>query len=62
MNGDNSFLLVLSGEGGLNSGHRFFGPYDTFTEAAKAGRAAKEKFEVVSLHPAFNLDKEKGGK
>ena len=47
------YLVVLSGNGGLLGGHRFFGPYSSYVEACEEAKTAKEKWEIVSLHPPF---------
>ena len=47
------YLVVLSGNGGLLGGHRFFGPYTSYIEACDEAKSAKEKWEVVTLYPPF---------
>jgi len=59
------YLVVLSGNGGLLGGHRFFGPYTSYVEACDEAKTAKEKWEVVTLYPPFwncNENKWKGQK
>ena len=44
------FIVIL---GDINRGLRFFGPYESYSEACEEAESAKERWNVVPLHAPF---------